>query len=151
MWSVTENGLYELLMQSRKPIAKASKAEIKKILNQIRRSGFNTPRFMLDNNNLMIKNARIIFRNFPGAETKFNRAGDRNFCVIIDDPRKAQELAEDGWNVKILTPRDEDDEARHYIQVTGRFDNYPPRVFMITRRAETQLDENEFAEKYAGE
>ena len=141
MWFVTENGLYELLMQSRKPIAKAFKAEIKKILNRIRTGGFNNARFMSDNNNLMIENARIIFRNFSGAETKFNRAGDRNFCVIIDDARKAQELADDDWNVKILTPRDEDDEARHYIQVTVRFDNYPPKVFMITRRAKTQLDE----------
>ena len=35
VWFLTENGLYELLMQSRKPIAKKFKAEIKKILNQI--------------------------------------------------------------------------------------------------------------------
>ena len=36
MWFLTENGLYELLMQSRKPLAKAFKAEIKKILHQMR-------------------------------------------------------------------------------------------------------------------
>lgn len=32
MWFLTENGLYEVLMQSRKPIAKAFKKEVKKIL-----------------------------------------------------------------------------------------------------------------------
>ena len=60
---------------------------------------------------------------------------------MIDDPEKAQQLAEDGWNVKISKPRDEDDEPRYYIQVAVRFDNIPPKVFMITRRAKTQLDE----------
>ena len=36
---VTEDGLYEVLMQSRKPIAKQFKKEVKKILKQIRLTG----------------------------------------------------------------------------------------------------------------
>lgn len=35
-WFLTEQGLYEVLFQSRKPIAKAFKKEVKKILKQIR-------------------------------------------------------------------------------------------------------------------
>ena len=36
MWFLTEGGLYEVLMQSRKPIAKAFKKEVKKILKALR-------------------------------------------------------------------------------------------------------------------
>lgn len=36
MWFLTEDGLYEVLMQSRKPIAKAFKKEVKKILKALR-------------------------------------------------------------------------------------------------------------------
>lgn len=38
-WFLTEDGLYEVLMQSRKPIAKQFKKEVKKILKQIRKTG----------------------------------------------------------------------------------------------------------------
>ena len=42
--------------------------------------------------NLVMENARLIFRNFSGNETRFNRNGNRNFCVIIDNPEQAEEL-----------------------------------------------------------
>ena len=39
MWFLTEYGLYEVLMQSRKPIAKEFKKEVKAILKDLRRTG----------------------------------------------------------------------------------------------------------------
>lgn len=42
-WFLTENGLYEVLMQSRKPIAKAFKKQVKQILKQIRTTGGYIP------------------------------------------------------------------------------------------------------------
>lgn len=92
--------------------------------------------------NLMMENTRIIFRNFSGKESKYNRAGNRNFCVIIDDPEEAQKLSEDGWNVRVLTPREQGDEPLHYISVSVSFANIPPKIFLITKKAKTLLDED---------
>ena len=90
---------------------------------------------------LTIENAHILFRNFSGRETKFNRAGDRNFCVVIDDPDEAQKLIDEGWNVRILAPREDDDEPRYYIPVKVSFDNIPPNVYLVVRKRKTRLDE----------
>lgn len=91
--------------------------------------------------NIIFENARIIFRNFAGREDKYNRAGNRNFCVIIDDEKMVHQLTDDGWNVRMLRPRDEEDEPRYYLPVAVSFKNIPPKVIMVTRRNKTKLDE----------
>lgn len=93
------------------------------------------------NENLVIENARLLFRNFSGRESKYNRAGQRNFCVYIEDAADAQKLIDDGWNVRVRPPREDGEEPRYYIQVAVSFENIPPKVVMITRRNKTPLDD----------
>ena len=95
------------------------------------------------NDNLVIENARLLFRNFSGRESKYNRAGQRNFCVYIDDPQDARKLADDGWNIRERPPREEGEEPRYYLQVAVSFENIPPTVYVIPERKKkkTKLDE----------
>jgi len=87
-----------------------------------------------------VEDARIIFRNFAGREGPYNREGDRNFAVVLDHST-AQQMLEDGWNVKYLEAREEGDENTPYVQVSVNFKNRPPRVVLLTSSSRTQLDE----------
>jgi hypothetical protein len=88
-----------------------------------------------------IENAEIIFPNFSGKEGKYNQAGQRHFSVVLPQ-ELADQMVEDGWNVRLLSPRDEGDPERPIIQVAVRFDIRPPRITMITSTARTVLDES---------
>lgn len=89
--------------------------------------------------NIMIENARLIFKNFSGEGSKFNREGNKNFCVVLDH-ETARDLEAQGWNVKYLNPREDGEEPTPYLQVTVAFGNIPPKVIMIAGRNKTPLD-----------
>lgn len=92
---------------------------------------------------IVIENAKIIFRNFSGRETDYNRSGDRNFNIIIDDSNQAADLKNLGWNVRELTNKNDPDDITYILKVKVRFDMYPPKVYTVTpNKNVTELDES---------
>jgi hypothetical protein len=95
---------------------------------------------------LQIDNARITYKNFSGVGDKFNREGDRNFALIIDDQEIADALINDknkygvGWNVKIKPPREEGDEPFMYLPVKVKFSDYGPNVYLKSGDRVNKLD-----------
>lgn len=94
---------------------------------------------------MQIDNARIIFKNFEGRGDKFNREGDRNFSLLIEDPNTADAMIKEGWNVKIKEGRDEDEGPFMRLPVKVKFTDYGPRVYLNSAGNVTELDEESIA------
>ncbi len=84
---ITEDGLYEILMLSRKPIAKEFKKEVKKILKTIRKNGMYAIDELLDNPDLAIQ-----------ALTKLKEEREKRKILELENKVKTQQIAE-------LTPK----------------------------------------------
>jgi len=95
-------------------------------------------------NTVVMEGVRIIFRNFAGKEGQYNREGDRNFAVLLDE-QVADAMSQDGWNVKMLRPRadEEGEEEQAYLPISLNFKGRPPRIVLITSRGRTNLDESQ--------
>ena len=91
---------------------------------------------------LQIEDARIIYRNFAGIGSKYNREGDRNFAVIIPNQEDCDRLIEDGWAVKIKPPRDEDDSPFMYLPVKVKFNNRGPNAYLKSGSSVKVLNED---------
>lgn len=94
-----------------------------------------------ERNILRIDDARIIYRNFSGTGSKYNREGDRNFAVIIPDQDIADALKAEGWNVKIKPPREEGDNPFMYLPVKVKFNERGPKIYLKTGKVRNILDE----------
>ena len=90
---------------------------------------------------LNIDEAAIIYRNFAGRGDKFNREGDRNFALIIPTKELADRLINDGWNVKIKPPRDDQETPFMYLPVKIKFNDRGPNCYLVTAGKANRLDE----------
>ena len=88
---------------------------------------------------IRIDNAKIAFRNFSGAEGKFNPAGNRNFAVFLPDDI-AVKMENDGWNVRWLNSYP-DEPPQAMISVKLNFGNYPPNIMLVSDGKMSQLNE----------
>ena len=88
-----------------------------------------------------INDCKIIYRNFRGEGSKFNREGDRNFAVLIPDPEQADALIAEGWNVKIKPPREEGDDPFMFLPVKIKFNDRGPKIYLKTGDTQVRLTE----------
>lgn len=93
-------------------------------------------------NILEIEEASIIYRNFSGEGSKYNREGDRNFAVIIRTEEDKELLVNEGWNVKIKPPRDEYEDPFMYLPVKVKFNSRGPAAYIKSVDSVTRLNED---------
>ena len=90
---------------------------------------------------LQIDDARIIYRNFSGSPSKYNREGDRNFAVVITDEEIKDALVNEGWNVKIREPREAGETPFMFLPIKIKFNERGPAVYLVTGTRKNKLDE----------
>lgn len=94
--------------------------------------------------NVTIRNAEILpgaWRNFSGEKTPYNEKGKRLFNIKLDE-EIALAMQNDGFNVKVLRSRDEEEENGGYrIEVDASFTVRPPQIWMVSGGQRTLLDE----------
>ena len=97
---------------------------------------------MANVNNINIEGANIILKNFSGQRDKFN-PGKRGFSVVIDDAVMADELKQEGWNVKERPLQEGADasEQEWTLPVKLNMNRYT-QVWLIVGNHKTLLDED---------
>lgn len=82
-------------------------------------------------NILEFNDARIVYRNFSGAPSKFNQNGERSFSIVIGNgfldgkemgsDEISDVLEADGWHVKRKPPVEEGEEPFNTLPVKVKF------------------------------
>jgi hypothetical protein len=90
----------------------------------------------------LFEDCQLRFINFSGAEKQFNKEGDRNFALLLNE-QQAAAMKRDGYNVKYLTAREEDEADQAYVRVKVSYKSPPgPKVVQITSKGRAELDES---------
>lgn len=146
VWFLTENGLYELLMQSRKPLAKVFKMEIKKVLHQVRMGELISQRVVVANNSITIDGTKFIFEtNFAGdpKRDRFNST-QRRANLIIPSEEQAIALQNMGINVKETKPKPGEEEGfipTYFVVIKLNYDSQrPPKVYLMVDHSDVLLN-----------
>ena len=92
---------------------------------------FTTSDLILDHE---LVDFEILFCNLEGRAEGFNNQGARNFRLKFNDDDFAKSLADDGWNIKIYTPKNDDYDPYYYLTVKAKF-----RVDSATVRQDPEI------------
>jgi hypothetical protein len=88
---------------------------------------------------LVLRDIRMMYKNFAGKPGTFNAEGQRNFSVWLTN-EQAADLRQIGWNPKLIKRTAEFEEADRewHLKVNVSYDNRPPRIFFITRSSNSR-------------
>ena len=101
---------------------------------------------MANVNNINIEGANIIWKNFSGERDKFN-PGKRGFSVVIDDAVMADELKQEGWNVKERPLQEGADQSEQEWTLPVKLNmNRYTQVWLIVGNHKTLLNEDTVAQ-----
>lgn len=132
MWFLTEDGLYEILMLSRKPVAKQFKKGVKEILKKIRKTGsYSTQVPQTFAQALMLaakqqekieQQQKLLIEQSPKAEY-FDNLVDRNLLTSFRDTAKQIGLKQNQFIALLLNDkyiyRDKKGGLKPYAQYAG--------------------------------
>jgi len=93
----------------------------------------------LSNGDLEVEGAGIIFKNFSGAPTEFNPAGGKRTFALVLPRELADDLAEEGWNIRRRPAKDEGDEDMLYTEIVVNMNSmYPPKLHLLFRYGDSE-------------
>jgi hypothetical protein len=85
------------------------------------------------NGDLAVEGAAIIWTNFEGRPTKYVAAGGKRTFVLVLSKTMAEQLKEEGWNVKVREPQEEGDEVIYHTEIVVNIDaKIPPKVVLLS-------------------
>ncbi|MGG3663613.1 BRO-N domain-containing protein [Bacillus gobiensis] len=88
-WFLTEDGLYEVLMQSRKPIAKQFKKQVKQILKSIRQDGGYIVANQEDDDETIMARALLVAPPLESASLAQKTIDRKNMLIEVNNPKIA--------------------------------------------------------------
>lgn len=96
---------------------------------------------------IIIEDVKILggsYRNFAGRPDKYNRNGGKKYFNIILDDIQAENLMKEGWRVKEMKKRDEQEPTRYFMQINLSWTNEYriPDIQMKKGKVITQLDDD---------
>lgn len=99
------------------------------ILDRVRNSEFT----FFENGDFEVNNAVLVYRNFSGNPTSFNKqGGGRTFGLVVTD-EVGEYLRDLGWNVKMREPKREGDEPFQFTEIVVSYKGlYPPDIRLIS-------------------
>lgn len=106
-------------------------------------SNFTNQKLVLDHE---LVDFELFFVNLEGRKGGFNTDGKRSFRLKFNDEEFAKALVEDGWNVKIFTPKNTNYEPYYGMDVKTKFKSdsesvrYNPEIHYINRKNDILCD-----------